>query len=115
MSEKSETVWKRRPGLVGLSLRSAIMPWSVREELDRLALDEGDDRSLGVGSLAVGERPPVALALARAVQRVHLGHAHAEDLLHGVADLVLVRRRPDGERVGPVLHEGVGLLAHHRG
>src|SRR5512132_4608616 len=49
-SEKSATVWNRRPGLVGLRLRSAIsrpLCSSILEQVDRLALDEGDDRPLG--------------------------------------------------------------------
>src|SRR5690606_29151578 len=39
ISAKSATVWKRRPGLVGLRLRSAIAgPDSILEEVDRVAL-----------------------------------------------------------------------------
>src|SRR4029453_8972842 len=48
-SEKSATVWNRRPGLVGLRLRSAMALGSIREEVDRVALGEGDDRPLGCG------------------------------------------------------------------
>src|SRR5262245_6646787 len=111
-SEKSATVWNRRPGLVGLRLRSAM--GSVLEEVDRLARDERDDRPLGVGARAVGERLAVALALALAVQRVHLRDADAEDALHGVADLGLGGGGVHLERVDALLHEGVRLLAHDR-
>ena len=55
ISEKSETVWNRRPGLVGLRLRRAMARLAL-EEVDRVALGEGDDRPLGVGALAEGER-----------------------------------------------------------
>src|SRR5262249_15042057 len=84
------------------------------EQVDRLALDEGHDRPLGVGTGAPGERLPVALALAGAVEGVHLGDLDVEDALHGVADLGLGGRGVDLEGVDPGLHEGVGLLAHHR-
>src|SRR5919106_1672143 len=41
-SEKSATVWNRRPGLVGLRLRSAIAgPALVLEQVDRVTLGEG--------------------------------------------------------------------------
>src|SRR4051794_24086299 len=42
ISEKSETVWNRRPGLVGLRLRMAIVVLSL-EQVDRVTLGEGDD------------------------------------------------------------------------
>src|SRR5262245_7906112 len=116
-SEKSATVWNRRPGLVGLRLRSAIAEprLSVLEQVDRIALDEGDDRPLGVGTPAVGERAPVAVALAGPVGGVHLGDPDAEDLLYGVADLWLGGVGVDRERVHARLHEGVRLLAHDGG
>src|ERR671917_50505 len=113
-SEKSATVWNRRPGLVGLRLRSAIVFGLILEEVDRLTLDQGDDRPLGVGTLAVGERLAVALALAETGERVHLRDLDAEDALHGVADLGLGGRGVHGERVDPFLHQCVGLLAHDR-
>src|SRR3954452_12862649 len=53
ISEKSETVWKRRPGLVGLRLRRGIGLDSLAlEQRDPLTLGQRDDRPLGVGSLA---------------------------------------------------------------
>src|SRR5919106_2824412 len=87
-SEKSETVWNRRPALVGLRLRRGISTptRSILEQVDRLAGGEGDDRPLGVGTLAVGEGPPVPLGLALAVEGVHLVDLDAEDLLHGGLD-----------------------------
>src|SRR4029453_4563573 len=114
-SEKSATVWNRRPGLVGLRLRRAIAGASVLEQVDRVAPDGGAEVSLGVGTLAVGERAAVALALAGAVEGVHLGDLDAEDLLHRVTDLGLGRVRVDLERVDAFLHEGVRLLPTHGG
>src|SRR5215204_2527313 len=69
MSEKSETVWNRRPGLVGLRLRSAMgLSFSAGlEDLD-LALGEGDDRTLGVGQLRADRAAATALRLALAVE-----------------------------------------------
>src|SRR3954468_10596079 len=99
ISEKSETVWNRRPGLVGLRLRSGMVGSAPLEQVDAVALDEGDDGPLGVGSLAEGEAAAVALALALAVQRGDLGHPDVEDLLHRLADLDLVAVGVDLERV----------------
>ena len=50
ISAKSETVWNRRPGLVGLRLR--IGHPSAPEDLDAVALGERDDRPLLAGALA---------------------------------------------------------------
>src|SRR5881275_740750 len=52
-SEKSETVWNRRPGLVGLRLRRGMVG-SALEQVDPVALDEGDDGPLAVGPLPEG-------------------------------------------------------------
>src|SRR5215218_999058 len=68
-SAKSETVWNRRPGLVGLRLRSAIS--TCLEDLD-LALGEGDDGPLGVGQLDLDRALASPLGLALAVGGVHL-------------------------------------------
>src|SRR5690606_19146914 len=114
MSLKSDTVWNRRPGLVGLRLRSAMASDLCLVEVDRLALGEGDDRPLGVGAGAEHAGAPVALALALAVERVHLHDLHVEDLLDGVVDLGLRRGLGHLERVDATLGEGVGLLAHDR-
>src|SRR6266542_477625 len=54
---------------------------------------------------------PGALALALAVQGVHVGDADREDGLHGLLDLGLVRARVDDERVGVAVEQRVGLLA----
>jgi large subunit ribosomal protein L17 len=43
ISEKSELVWKRRPGLVGLRERMAMIGTSVLEQLDLVARCQGDD------------------------------------------------------------------------
>src|SRR5215210_7258134 len=76
ISEKSETVWNRRPGLVGFRFRRGM---SGLEQVDAVAGHQGDDRPLGVGPRPVGEGAAVALALALAVQRGHLGDPHPED------------------------------------
>src|SRR5204862_196771 len=55
----------------------------------------------------------VALALALAVQRVHLQDPDAEDLLHGVADLDAIGVGVDDEGVDAGLHQRVGLLADY--
>src|SRR3954469_17832046 len=112
ISEKSETVWNRRPGLVGLRLRRGIR--SAFEQIDLLAGGEGDDGPLGVGPLSVGERAPVALALAVAVHGVHLFDPHVEDRLDGLADLGAVGVRVDDEGVNARVEQGVGLLRHDR-
>src|ERR1039458_1974701 len=79
-SAKSETVWNRRPGLVGLRARSAIRS-SPLEQIDLVALGEGHERALGVGALPDAVGPSVALGLALAHHRVDLGHLDAEGLL----------------------------------
>src|SRR3954452_6715762 len=115
ISLKSETVWKRRPALVGLRLRSAMVSSSSAfEQLDVIVRVERDDGALGVGPLAHAEGAPVALALALAVERVHLQDAHAEDRLDGVVDLGLRRVRVHAERVDVLLEQRVGLLRHDR-
>src|SRR5256885_1777852 len=71
ISEKSETVWNRRPGLVGLRLRRGMaVSFLGLEEVDAVARGQGDHGPLGVRAGPEGERAPVALALALAVQRV---------------------------------------------
>src|SRR3954451_4365791 len=114
ISLKSETVWNRRPALVGLRLRSAMVSSSAFEQLDVIVRVERDDGPLGVGPLAHAEGAPVALALALAVERVHLHDAHAEDRLDGVVDLGLGRVRVHAERVDVLLEQRVGLLRHDR-
>src|SRR5690349_2838485 len=70
ISEKSETVWNRRPALVGLRLRSAIAATSVLEQVDRVALGEGDDGALGRGLGPDLAGAAVAHLLALAVEGV---------------------------------------------
>src|SRR5947207_4061508 len=100
ISEKSETVWNRRPGLVGFRLRRGIRPrLSALEQRDALALGQGHDCPLGVGALTEGRLAPVALPLAFAVERVDLDDLHVEQLLDGLADLDLVGGGRHQERV----------------
>src|SRR5690606_37635255 len=109
MSAKSETVWNRRPGLVGLRLRTAM---SLHlEQVDLVTLGQRDDGPLGVGPAAEGGRTAVAPLLALAVERVDLGHLHDRpDGLDGVADLGLRGARSDDEGVDALVEEPVGLL-----
>src|SRR5690606_18787146 len=87
ISEKSETVWKRRPGLVGLRVRIPTVT-SVLEQRD-LARREGDDGVLDVRLLADAVGAAGAAPLALAVERVDLAHLDVPDRLDGVADLGL--------------------------
>src|SRR3712207_6503080 len=116
ISAKSATLDPRRPGLVGLYLRMAITSvLSARpatEQVDAAALlGERDDRPLGVLALAVAGAG--ALALARAVERVHALHLDPEHLLHGDLDLRLVGVRVHHEGVLPLVDEPVTLLRDH--
>src|SRR5664280_630513 len=113
-SAKSETVWNRRPALVGLRERNAMgcPGLSVLEQVDRVTRGEGDDGPLGVGTVAHAAALPVALVLALAIQGVDVGDPHVEGLLDGVADVDLGGRRVDHEDVDVVVHQGVGLLRH---
>src|SRR5438445_546750 len=64
ISEKSETVWNRRPGLVGLRLRRGMTATSrTFEQIDAVVGVQGDDGALGVGPLPESERAAIALAL----------------------------------------------------
>src|SRR5450631_3778739 len=115
-SEKSDTVWKRRPALVGLRERCGMVGsgLSVLEEVDRVTLVQGDDGPLGVGTVAEGVALAVALGLALPIEGVDLVHPHVERLFHGVADIDLRGRRVHDEHVDVVVHQGVRLLRHHR-
>src|SRR4051812_26132876 len=118
-STKSATDEPRRPGVVGLYLR---IPMSVPylssacgcgEDVDPLAVGDGDDGPLGVGTLA---RPgPRATLLAGPVQRVDPGDLDLEDRLDGDLDLGLIGVGDDEERVLVLVEQPVALLAHHGG
>src|SRR3970040_144085 len=111
ISAKSETVWNRRPGEVGLRFLIAI---SDSEEVDRIAFGERDQGALGV--LATTPGPALSLHLAFAVHRVHPHHPDVEDRLDGGFDLPLDGAGVDHEDVGVVvLDEVVRLLRDHRG
>src|SRR3954452_6717074 len=71
-----------------------------------------DDRLLPLARAAGGD--PAALGLRADVDGAHVLHAHAEDLLDGLADLRLVRLRVDAERVLVRGQQRVGLLADDR-
>src|ERR1700733_978503 len=75
---------------------------------------ERHDGALGVGPLALHVCAPVARRLALAIERVDLGHPHAEGLLHGVTDLDLGGPGVDDEDVDAPIHEGVALLGDNR-
>src|SRR5262245_41764750 len=104
---------KRRPGLVGLNLRTGIgLNLRSREDLDRLALAQLHDGLLPARARA--PREAAALGL-----RLHLEHLHVldpdlEELLDGLADLRLVRVGVHLERVLALLDLAVALLGDDR-
>src|SRR5262245_28490299 len=79
ISAKSETLWKRRPALVGLRVRIAMGRPSALEQLDAVAGGDGDDGALGVGPAPALVGPAGALGLALAVQGVDLEDVDAPD------------------------------------
>src|ERR687894_631421 len=82
------------------------------EDLDLVALDQANYRSLGVGPPTLGE--PEALRLALPVQRVHLCDLDVPDRLDRLADLGLVRPWMNEERVRVLIDQGIGLLTDDR-
>src|SRR4051812_40494857 len=138
-SARSLQVAKRRPGLVGLWRLTAIseipsqsgtmeagkqavtdegflhhlLPnFLALEELDVVVGMQLDDRLLPRAALA--GRVAAALRLRLHAHRAHLDHAHAEDLLNGLADLRLVRVVVDAERVLVRREQRVALLGDDR-
>src|SRR5919108_1813216 len=91
-------------------MRGRGLPSSLRsfEDLDRLALAQLDDRLFPAGLLPADE--PAALRLRLHLDDVHGLHAHVEELLHGLADLRLVRIGMDAEGVLALLDQLVALL-----
>src|SRR3954467_9345072 len=63
---------------------------------------------------AAAGRVPAALRLRLDAHRPHVLHAHAEDLLHGLADLRLVRAVVHSEGVLVGREKRVALLRHDR-
>src|SRR5689334_14293131 len=121
ISAKSETLAPRRPGVVGLYLRMAIVgsrlsfpsASAAAEQRDLVAGADGHDRPLGVVAPAVPGAG--ALALALPVEGVHGDDLHLrERLLDRVLDLELAGRRLHDERVLVLLEERVALLGDHR-
>src|ERR1039458_3551690 len=111
ISLKSETLWKRRPGLVGLRLRRGMFgPPSALEQWNSVAFGESHDGPLGIGPLAEDRLLALPLALALAVEGVDVDHPDVEDLLDGLANLDLVGVRPHDEGVDAVVQEAIGLL-----
>src|SRR6202000_682278 len=81
ISAKSETVWNRRPGLVGLRERSGMgmgFLGSGLEEVDLVAGVQRRHGPLGVGPVAGGVGAAVPGGLAFAVEGVDLVHPHPE-------------------------------------
>src|SRR5690625_967608 len=106
ISSNMETELWRRPGVVGLYLRIAIViPYlstfllgACAEDVDGVAaLTESHVGALG--GLTDAEAGTGALALALAVSGVHGVDLHAEDLLDGIFNLGLVGIRCNVERV----------------
>src|SRR4029077_12242518 len=95
-----------------LVLANGHLSQTAFEDLDGVALGEGDDRALLVGALPLGVS--AALDLAAPVQRVDRRDGHVPDDLHRLLDLGLVRARIDQERVRVVLYPRVRLLGDDR-
>src|SRR6187551_2817265 len=117
ISAKSATLEPRRPGVVGLYLRIAMIynPLADRaaEGLDAVTVSQLHQGALGRFTLT--EARLGALALARAVDGVHRQHADIEDLLDRDLDLGLVGVRVDQERVPVLVENAVALLGDHGG
>src|SRR5215469_6562166 len=115
ISEKSEPLAPRRPGVVGLYLR---IPTCVSltnrsaEDVDPVALGQGHDRVLGVHPLAPAL--PGTAPLAQPIECVHAGHPDAEHLFNRHLYLRLVGVGRDDERVLALVEKAVALLRHHR-
>src|SRR6201996_2457625 len=114
ISEKSEPLAPRRPGVVGLYLRipTCVSLTNRAEDVDPVALGEGDDGALGVDPLAPAE--PGTAPLALPVEGVHPGHLDPEHLLDRLLDLRLVGLRGDDEGVLALVEKAVALLRDHR-
>src|ERR1700745_1678559 len=111
ISEKSEPLAPRRPGVVGLYLRIATcfsLTNRSAEDVDPVTLGQGHDRPLGVRALAPALPGPPALA--QPVQRVHAGHPDPEHFLNRLPDLRLVGVRRDDKRVLALVEKAVALL-----
>src|SRR5579872_5942874 len=115
ISEKSANDAARRPGVVGLALRT-VMASSCSlaglEELDLVAGRQLDDRSFGARPGADDVAGPLGLALA--VVGVDGDDLDPPDLLDRVTDVGLGGRAGDEEGVGVVVDQAVGLLGHDR-
>src|ERR1700735_4751341 len=115
ISEKSEPLAPRRPGVVGLYLRIATcfsLTNRSAEDVDPVTLGEGHDGALGVNPLAPAE--PGTTPLALPVEGVHAGHLDPEHLLDRLLDLRLVGVGGHDERVLALVEKAVALLRHHR-
>src|SRR4051794_40395048 len=115
ISAKSATDEPRRPGVVGLYLRMAIVLFlpglaDSREDVDGAGL-ERDDGALGVLALAEAELGAARLGLT--VDGVHRSDLDVEDLLDRELDLRLVRAGVDDERVLALVDQAVALLGDH--
>src|SRR5688572_19609023 len=94
------------PELLSKSLSNA-------EQIDRVALRQGDQCPLATGPAA--KSPAGALPLALPVLGVHGKHADREDFLDRILDLALVRTAIHHKGVGiALLDHVVGLLGYNR-
>src|SRR5450756_1027158 len=115
ISEKSEPLAPRRPGVVGLYLRLPTygsLTNRSAEDVNPVAVGQGDDGTLGVHSLAPAG--PGAATLSLPVKRVHPGHLDSEDFLNRLLDLRLVGVGCHDEGVLALIEQAVALLRDHR-
>ena len=110
ISAKSETVWNRRPGLVGLRLRTGIVSSRRsrcgRPRRERRLPASASGRVPNVPLLRLRLRLPLRLSVFTLVTFT------PKIVLDGVLDLDLVRVRRDDERVDVLVEGCVRLLRH---
>src|SRR5690242_3344152 len=85
---------------------------SAPEDVDTVAVTQRHERALLCRPCAPHAGAPVALALALAVDRVHVRDLHVEDLFDRATDLDLVRVGRNDERVDVLVVGRVRLLRH---
>src|SRR5882672_4136401 len=118
ISSNPEIVMKRRPGLVGLNLRSGIALYAPEQPFDLLARAQRHNRFLPIGRVA--DRADAAHAAALLAPHAHRVHVFDLDalrlvlLLERLLDLRLGGLRGDAKRVPALRVQLVGALGDKR-